>query len=58
MSCPICGKKSIEKYTPFCSKQCSYVDLNRWLVGGYSIPGSPFESDEEATINGKSKFGN
>jgi uncharacterized protein len=40
-ACPICGKPSVEEYKPFCSKRCSDVDLNRWLVGVYR-----FETDE------------
>lgn len=36
--CPICGKPSIERYKPFCSKRCADVDLNRWLTGAYAIP--------------------
>ena len=37
--CPICGKPSDPKYRPACSKQCSYVDLGRWLGGTYVVPG-------------------
>lgn len=36
--CPICGKPSVERYHPFCSKRCADVDLNRWLSGAYAIP--------------------
>jgi endogenous inhibitor of DNA gyrase (YacG/DUF329 family) len=39
--CPICGKPAVEDYKPFCSKCCADVDLNRWLKGGYAIPGAP-----------------
>ena len=39
--CPICGKPATEGSKPFCSKRCADVDLNRWLKGGYSIPGAP-----------------
>lgn len=38
-SCPICGKPEDAKYRPHCSKQCSYVDLGRWLGEGYVIKG-------------------
>ena len=38
--CPICGKPAIEGHLPFCSKRCAQVDLNRWLSGGYAIPGA------------------
>jgi hypothetical protein len=37
-SCPICGKPTIERFRPFCSKRCADVDLNRWLSGSYAIP--------------------
>jgi len=36
--CPVCGKKSIPEFHPFCSKHCADVDLNRWLSEGYAIP--------------------
>ncbi|WP_245442601.1 DNA gyrase inhibitor YacG [Methylobacterium terrae] len=37
--CPICGKPAAPAYTPFCSKRCADVDLQRWLSGRYAIPG-------------------
>jgi hypothetical protein len=39
--CPTCGKPSAEAFKPFCSKRCADIDLNRWLKGGYIIPGPP-----------------
>jgi uncharacterized protein len=36
--CPICAKPRDESYTPFCSKRCADVDLNKWLTGRYAIP--------------------
>lgn len=39
--CPICGAISDKHYTPFCSKRCADIDLNRWLSGVYKI-----ETDE------------
>ncbi|KMO10712.1 DNA gyrase inhibitor YacG [Methylobacterium platani] len=42
--CPICGKPAAPAYTPFCSKRCADVDLQRWLSGRYAIPGR----DEDA----------
>ena len=36
--CPICSKKSVSDFHPFCSKHCADVDLNRWLSEGYAIP--------------------
>ncbi|MFV0512071.1 MAG: DNA gyrase inhibitor YacG [Jhaorihella sp.] len=38
MTCPICGKKTVREYRPFCSKRCCDIDLGRWLKGGYAIP--------------------
>lgn len=38
--CPICRKPAQPAFKPFCSKRCSDVDLNRWLVGSYAIPSS------------------
>jgi endogenous inhibitor of DNA gyrase (YacG/DUF329 family) len=48
MSCPICGKDTVEAYRPFCSKRCADVDLGRWLKGGYAIPAETPEEIEEA----------
>ena len=37
--CPICGKPSDPKWRPACSRNCSYIDLGRWLDGSYTVPG-------------------
>ena len=37
-SCPICSKPETEAYSPFCSKRCADVDLQRWFSGAYAIP--------------------
>ncbi len=44
--CAICGKRAHEAYRPFCSKRCADVDLQRWLSGGYVIPGEPEEEGD------------
>jgi len=44
--CPICGKPTVERYRPFCSKRCADVDLNRWLSGHYVVAAA--EHDDEA----------
>ena len=46
-ACPVCGKSEAEKYRPFCSGRCAYVDLGRWLGEGYRIP-----TDEAPTGEG------
>lgn len=43
--CPICGKETVERYRPFCSKRCADVDLARWLGGRYAIPSVEDEPD-------------
>ncbi len=48
--CPICEKKGVEAYAPFCSKRCADVDLHRWLNGTYAVPtveDDGYGSDEE-----------
>ena len=52
--CPICGKSTDPKYLPFCSKRCADVDLNRWLSGGYAVPGSEDDSEgnDEMPLSG------
>ena len=37
--CPLCAKKAIRSFRPFCSKRCKEVDLGNWFTGKYSIPG-------------------
>ena len=35
--CPNCKKKSNNQYEPFCSKNCSDLDLMKWLFDKSSI---------------------
>jgi uncharacterized protein len=44
--CPICSRPARAEYKPFCSKRCADIDLNRWLKGGYVIPGKAEEEEE------------
>lgn len=44
--CPICGKPSVQRFRPFCSKRCADIDLGRWLKGGYVVPGEPVDEAE------------
>lgn len=47
MTCPICHKKSVEVYRPFCSKNCADIDLGRWMTGHYAVPSQdPDQTDE------------
>jgi endogenous inhibitor of DNA gyrase (YacG/DUF329 family) len=53
-SCPICGRRAVEKFRPFCSRRCADIDLHRWLGGIYAVPvtedtdenGAPPEQEE------------
>jgi endogenous inhibitor of DNA gyrase (YacG/DUF329 family) len=46
-ACPICAKPVDDKtYRPFCSRRCADVDLQRWLSGGYVVPGAVDDDDE------------
>ena len=45
--CPICGKPSLDKFRPFCSRRCGDVDLNRWLSGVYTVPVRETDDDPE-----------
>jgi len=46
--CPICGKMSVQKFAPFCSKRCADIDLNRWLSGVYALPVTEDEDEDGA----------
>ena len=43
--CPICKKPRTPEFSPFCSKRCADVDLNRWFSGAYAIPATESEDD-------------
>lgn len=48
MSCPICQRKTVAEFRPFCSKRCADVDLARWMTGSYAVPSNDPEDMEEA----------
>ena len=37
--CPTCGKPTVDRWRPFCSKRCADIDLGRWLGEHYRVPG-------------------
>ena len=47
--CPICSRsvKRDDPEFPFCSERCRYVDLGRWLGGGYRVNQEPGKDAEE-----------
>jgi endogenous inhibitor of DNA gyrase (YacG/DUF329 family) len=53
--CPICGRDSLPRFRPFCSKRCADVDLGRWLGGRYAIPGEPAEGYEPPADGGSAE---
>lgn len=42
----MCGKPTVEKFRPFCSKRCADLDLHRWMSGAYAVPVTE-DSDED-----------
>ncbi|HEY2229938.1 MAG TPA: DNA gyrase inhibitor YacG [Xanthobacteraceae bacterium] len=44
--CPICGKPAVAEFRAFCSQRCADVDLNRWLLGVYVVPGKVDEAED------------
>jgi endogenous inhibitor of DNA gyrase (YacG/DUF329 family) len=45
-----------EKFYPFCSMRCKFVDLGRWLDGKYRIATKPEdEEDESKTVDNSGK---
>ena len=38
MTCPVCGKATVQEVRPFCSRRCADVDLGRWLNEDYRLP--------------------
>jgi endogenous inhibitor of DNA gyrase (YacG/DUF329 family) len=47
-SCPICGKPAGAEFSPFCSRRCADIDLNRWLSGAYVVAGRDDEDEDGA----------
>jgi endogenous inhibitor of DNA gyrase (YacG/DUF329 family) len=45
-ACPICRRPVDPAFSPFCSKRCADIDLNRWLTGVYAVPATE-EEDED-----------
>ena len=46
--CPICGRPAELDHSPFCSRRCADVDLQRWFSGAYAVPGGKSEADEDS----------
>lgn len=48
MTCPICRRKTVHAFRPFCSKRCAEVDLGHWLNESYRVPAEDTSDDSEA----------
>lgn len=48
MSCPMCSKKTLSTYRPFCSRRCADLDLAKWFNGSYAAPSRDPEDIEAA----------
>lgn len=45
--CPQCGSMSHdETYMPFCCARCQKIDLGKWFLEDYKVPGSSLEEAE------------
>ncbi|HTT48297.1 MAG TPA: DNA gyrase inhibitor YacG [Pseudolabrys sp.] len=44
--CPLCGMPTEQGFSPFCSKRCADIDLNRWLSGVYAVPVKEDEDED------------
>ena len=51
-TCPICGKPTVGRFRPFCSRRCADVDLHRWLSGVYAVPVTEDEEEDERRDDG------
>lgn len=45
-NCPLCGKKAVQEFRPFCSVRCANIDLGRWLGEKYVVPTEEGPLDE------------
>jgi endogenous inhibitor of DNA gyrase (YacG/DUF329 family) len=48
----MCGKPTVQKVRPFCSKRCADLDLARWFNGSYAVPSQDMDdiSDLEEAL--------
>lgn len=49
-SCPICKKAAAKEknpHWPFCSERCKKIDLGKWALEEYRIPGEKVRKEKE-----------
>jgi len=47
--CPICKRQvDLKKnsYAPFCSERCKKIDLGKWALERYRVPGEPLKKEK------------
>ena len=49
-TCAICKRPMQAAYAPFCSRRCADVDLQRWLVGAYAVPGRDDDAEADSDL--------
>ena len=49
--CPTCGKpvewSQSQRWKPFCSERCKFIDLGAWLDESHRIPGDGIEPSDD-----------
>jgi endogenous inhibitor of DNA gyrase (YacG/DUF329 family) len=48
--CPVCKEPTTweeNRYRPFCSERCKFLDLAAWASEDYKIPGKKEEEEDE-----------
>ena len=48
MSCPLCGRETVPRYRPFCSRRCADIDLGKWFSEGYRVAATDPDDIAEA----------
>ncbi|MDI6744394.1 MAG: DNA gyrase inhibitor YacG [Thermodesulfovibrionales bacterium] len=50
IKCPICKKTTTWEENPnrpFCSERCKLIDLGKWVLEEYNIPGEKAEEEKK-----------
>ena len=50
ITCPACKKKTTweeNRWRPFCSERCKFIDLGKWAAEDYKIPGEKAEEKDQ-----------
>jgi endogenous inhibitor of DNA gyrase (YacG/DUF329 family) len=50
-TCPNCSKPRRAEFSPFCSRRCREVDLNRWFTGAYAVPAVELDDPEMEALD-------